>query len=429
MKILLVHNSYLEPGGEDVVVQRESELLRSFGHEVLEYRRSNHEIEQYSWVRRLGLPSRTVWAYDTWREFSDLLQQDRPDVVHVHNTFLMISPSIYSACRDQHVPVVQTLHNYRLLCPAASFFRDRKPCEDCTTQGLWRGIQHACYRNSRMATASVAIMLAVHRQRKTWVELIDRYIALTDFARSKFISAGFPQDKVTVKPNFAYPDPGERTCDGSYALFVGRLSPEKGISTLLDAWCRYSIDIPLRIIGDGPARAQLQSNAAASATRKIVFTGQVSPAQVISAMKEARFLVFPSELYENFPLTIVEAFACGLPVIASDLGAMREIVTDGQTGLLFSPGDPEDLARKIAWACAHPEVMRQLGQQARVEYEAKYTSEANYHTLMDIYHQVIRYRLRERQAPCYNVSADTLAHIPPACPNNRIRLNTTLTFT
>ncbi len=412
MKIFLVHNSYLEPGGEDVVFQRESQLLKSAGHEVLEYRRSNHEIEQYSCVRRLGLLSRTVWARDTWREFRDLLHHDRPDIVHVHNSFLMISPSIYSACCDQNVPVVQTLHNYRLLCPAASFFRDGKPCEDCVTQGLWRGIQHGCYRDSRMATASVAIMLAVHRKRKTWVQMIDRYIALTEFARSKFVNAGLPQDKITVKPNFAYPDPGTRTCDGSYALFVGRLSPEKGIYTLLDARCRSSVDLPLRIIGDGPSSAQLQSRVAASATKKIMFIGRVPQPQVISAMKEARFLVFPSELYENFPLTIVEAFACSLPVIASDLGAMREIVTDGQTGLLFRAGDPEDLARKLAWACAHPEQMRQMGKQARVEYENKYTADANYRMLMGIYHQVISCRFRECELPSYKVSREPFATYP-----------------
>jgi glycosyltransferase involved in cell wall biosynthesis len=411
MKIFLVHNSYLEPGGEDVVFQRESQLLKSAGHEVLEYRRSNLEIERYSWVRRLGLLSRSVWAYDTRREFRDLLHHDRPDIVHVHNTFLMISPSIYSACRDQNVPVVQTLHNYRLLCPAASFFRDGKPCEDCVAHGLWCGIQHGCYRDSRMATASVAIMLAVHRKRKTWVQMVDRYIALTKFARSKFVNAGFPRDKITVKPNFAYPDPGKRTCDGSYALFVGRLSPEKGIYTLLDAWCRSSVDVALRIIGDGPSSAQLQSRVAASATKKIVFMGQVRQPQVISAMKEARFLVFPSEQYENFPLTIAEAFACTLPVIASDLGAMREIVTDGQTGLLFRAGDPEDLARKLAGACAHPEQMRQLGKQARVEYENKYSADANYHMLMDIYHKVID-RFREHELPSCMVSGEPFATHP-----------------
>lgn len=391
MKIVLVHNSYREPGGEDVVFSRESALLKSAGHDVLEYRRSNHEITDDSLVHKIGLLRRTVWASDTREEFSDLLCRDRPDIVHVHNTLLLISPSIYYACREQNVPVVQTLHNYRLLCPAGSFFRDGKPCESCVKNGLWFGIRHGCYRGSKVATAGVALMLALHRAHKTWLQQIDQYIALTEFARSKFVNAGFPPEKITVKPNFASSDPGRKSNTGSFALFVGRLSPEKGIHTLLDAWHKASLNLPLKIIGSGPASEQLQS-CAASSTKQIVFMGQVAEEQVLRAMREAQFLIFPSELYENFPLTIVEAFACGLPVIASDLGAMREIVKNKWTGLLFRAGDSEDLARKIEWACNHLGEMQQLGKQARAEYLHKYTADKNYQILINIYRHVLNER-------------------------------------
>jgi glycosyltransferase involved in cell wall biosynthesis len=262
-------------------------------------------------------------------------------------------------------------------------------CEDCIDGKFWRGVSHGCYRNSRLETAPVALMLMVHHGRKTWAEMVDRYIVLTAFARSRFVKAGLPAEKIVVKPNCVDPDPGQRMGEGSYALCVGRVSQEKGVPTLLKAWHHLPRSFGLRIIGDGPARAQLESEALADGLSNVTFHGQQSRESVVDAMKGARLVIFPSELYENLPLTIIEAFACGVPVLASRLGAMQEIVEDGHTGLFFQPGDAADLARTVTRAWEQAEYMRLLGDQARIEYEAKYTAKANYLRLIDIYQQVI----------------------------------------
>jgi glycosyltransferase involved in cell wall biosynthesis len=389
MKILLVHNTYQQPGGEDVVFSQERQLLESAGHEVLTYCRSNSEIVGYSAPKRLALVGRMAWAQDSRREIASLLHREKPDLVHVHNTFLMVSPTIYAACREARIPVVQTLHNFRLLCPAATFFRDGQVCEECIKHSLWRAVQHGCYRDSRADTSAVALMLAVHRWRRTWTWGVNCFIALSRFSRQKFIEGGIPAEKIAVKPNFLYADPGYRARSGEYALFIGRLSPEKGVVTLLAAWQRLQVRIPLRIIGGGPERELLEAHATQMGLSDLRFLGQLPRDEVIATLRGARFLVFTSELYENFPMTIVEAFACSVPVIASRLGAMQEIVADGRTGLHFLPGDAEDLAQKVEWACTHPKEMEAMGREARAEYEAKYTAERNYPMLMEIYEQAI----------------------------------------
>jgi glycosyltransferase involved in cell wall biosynthesis len=390
MKILLVHNAYQQPGGEDVVFQLERDMLRAAGHEVLEYRRFNDEIKDYSIVRKIALLGRTVWASDSYRDLTHLLQQHRPAIVHLHNAFPLISPSAFWACRNENIPVVQTLHNYRLMCPGGNFCRDGKPCEDCITGKFWQGAVHACYRNSRAETAAVALMLTVHHSRKTWTEMVDSYIVLTAFSKSRYVAGGFPEEKMRVKPNFVDPDPGQRTSRGTYALFAGRLDPEKGIPTLLKAWLQMPHSHTLRILGDGVCRPETE--AFAKVYPNVEFLGWLPHNQVFDQIKGARFVVFPSEWYENLPLVIIEAFACGVPVIASALGAMNEVVEHGRTGLLFRPGDVDDLARTMALAWQQPEYLDRIAENARAEYEAKYTAAANYRQLMRIYLEVIAKR-------------------------------------
>jgi glycosyltransferase involved in cell wall biosynthesis len=390
MKILFVHNGYQQQGGEDVVFQLERDLLRAAGHEVIEYRRSNDEIKSYSMVRRIGLLGRTVWASDSHRDLTNLLRQHRPAIVHVHNAFPLISPSIFWACRNENVPVIQTLHNYRLLCPGGNFFRAGRPCEDCLTGNFWQGAVHGCYRNSRSETAAVALMLSVHHANKTWTEMVDCYIVLTAFSRSRYLKAGFPENKVQVKPNFVDPDPGVRTAKGSYALFAGRLDREKGVPTLLTAWLQLPQGHTLRILGNGVCRPETE--AFAKLHPNVELLDWLPHNQVFDQIKGARFLVFPSEWYENLPLIIIEAFACGVPVIASALGAMQEVVEHGRTGLLFRPGDADDLARTISWAWDQPEYMDRIAENVRAEYEAKYSAAANYRQLINIYEEVIARR-------------------------------------
>ncbi|MGH9683083.1 MAG: glycosyltransferase family 4 protein [Candidatus Acidiferrales bacterium] len=389
MKIVLVHNSYQQPGGEDLVFDHECRLLENHGHQVIAYRRSNHEIDELSSIEKAMLLKRSIWANDTHHGFSQLLARENPDVVHVHNTFLMISPSIYGACRDRGVPVVQTLHNFRLLCPSATFFRDGKVCEECVDRSLLRSVRYGCYRDSRPATASLALMLAWHRHADTWNQMVDCYVALTEFARNKFIASGFPGNRIVVKPNFVDPDPraDHHGCD--YAIFVGRLSPEKGLNVLIDAWARLPKGYSLHIAGDGPERNRLERRVRERNVAGVKFLGRLGHDDTIAALKAAKCLVLPSLCYEGFPMCIAEAFACGVPVICSRLGGMQEIVEDGRTGLLFEPGNAADLAKQIEWVWSHPSDLCVMGLEARREYEERYTAEKNYAQLMGIYEQAV----------------------------------------
>jgi glycosyltransferase involved in cell wall biosynthesis len=382
MKILLVHNQYQIPGGEEVVFEQERELLERAGHTVLTYCRTNYEAESYTGLRKFALVKNIAWSSDTSAALGLLLREERPDVVHVHNTFMMMSSSVFAACREAGIPVVQTLHNFRMFCPAANFIRDGKVCEECAEHTLLRGIRHGCFRNSRAATATVALMIDSQRRRKAYA---DWYVALSEFSRQKFIDHGIPAEKLCVKPNFVHPDPGERTAEGTYAIFAGRLSEEKGLDTLLAAWQRLQHDIPLIIVGDGPLLSPLQKKAAELKLTSVTFAGRLPRPQTQEVIKSAKFLLATSQCYENFPMGIAESFACGVPVICSRLGGMQELVEDGFTGLHFTPGNPAELADKVQWAWSHPEEMCGMGRHARREYLSKYTAEKNYPLLMEIY--------------------------------------------
>lgn len=385
MKILLVHNRYQIPGGEEVVFAQERELLERAGHTVITYCRSNFEAESYTGVRKLALIKNIAWSSETNTSLRQLLREDKPDLVHVHNTFMMMSSSVFAACHDEGIPVVQTLHNFRMFCPAANFIRDGKVCEECTEHSLLRGIQHGCFRNSRAATATVVLALEAQRHRHAYADL---YIALSDFSRRKLVSHGLPADKVFVKPNFVSPDPGERTSEGRYAIFAGRLSEEKGLETLLDAWRQLQCDIPLLIVGDGPLLAPLKKKAEELNLASVTFAGRLPRENTLEAIKQARFLLATSQCYENFPMGIAESFACGVPVICSRLGGMQELVEDGRTGLHFTAGNATELAAKVQWSWSHPEETRAMGKQARQTYLSRYTADQNYPLLMEIYQRI-----------------------------------------
>lgn len=402
MKILVVHNRYRRPGGEDVVFEQERELLEQVGNQVVIYSRTNLEMDAMSSAsQRLIHVKNMVSSSETQREFSKLLVEQKPDVVHIHNTFVMVSPSVYSACAEQDIPVVQTLHNYRLLCPAATLFRDGHPCEECMEHGLMRATRHACYRDSHLATATVALMLSVHRQRHTWDRKVDAYIALSEFARDKFVEGGLPPHKIFVKPNFVSPDPGFGSDPREYALFAGRLSAEKGVGTLLDAWDRLKSSVPLMILGDGPDREQFEARVTPRCSAAVSFMGHLRREETLAMMKKARVVIVPSECYENFPLIIAEAFACGTPVICSRLGAMQEAVEDGRTGIHFTASNADDLANKVDWAWAHPEELAIMGREGRSEFEAKYTAGANYKMLSQIYQRVLRRNTSRSDSPVF----------------------------
>lgn len=387
MKILLVHDFYQNPGGEDRVYRSEGDLLERHGHDVVRYLEHNLRVPN---IGRIRLAFRTVWSRESHSAVRELVRSEKPDVAHVHNTLPLISPAVYYAIRDGGVPVVQTIHNYRPLCLPGEFLRDGRICEDCLGKNVpWPGVLHACYRGSRSASATVASMVSLHRAMGTYTKAVDMYIALTEFGRDKFIEGGIPAEKIVIKPNFVDPDPGVGGGAGGYALFVGRLSEAKGVRTLLRAWERLDRPVPLLVAGDGPL-----ADEALAAARRIPgmrLLGWQSRRKVIELMKNARLLVFPSEWYEGLGLVLIEALATGLPIVTTNLGTMSSIIDDSRTGFHFAPGDPDDLARKVLLAWDHPELER-IRAAARAEYESRYTAERNYEILMEIYEACIAAR-------------------------------------
>jgi glycosyltransferase involved in cell wall biosynthesis len=383
MTVLMVHNEYRQPGGEDIVFFQEASLLESHGHRVIRYQVHNDRTAE---MGPATLATKTVWNSSAYRELSTLIRKEQPRIVHFHNTFPLVSPAGYYAAAG--VPVVQTLHNYRLLCPNGLFFRDGRPCEDCLGKAVpLPGVVHGCYRGNRGATSVVTAMLATHRAVGTWARKVDLYVALTEFARRKYIEGGLPVDRLVVKPNFVSPDPGPGDGDGGYALFVGRLSPEKGLGTLIDAWRGRRAAMPLKVVGDGPL-----ANLVRRASRKnprIELLGRRSIEEVHALMRRAAVLVFPSELYETFGRVAVEAFAAGTPVVAADIGAAAELVDHGRTGVLFRRGDAEDLSVQVRRLARHPHELETMRKVARAEFENKYTAERNYLMLMKIYQSVV----------------------------------------
>ena len=381
LRVLVAHNAYRQAGGEDSVVESEIALLRARGHEVVELRRDNAEIAT---MGRLALAAGTLWSRRAADEAALLIARHRPHVAHVHNTLPLLSPAIHWACARAGVAVVQTLHNFRLACPQAMFLRAGAPCEDCFGRLPLPAIRHACYRGSRAQTALLAASIVLHRGIGTWRSSVDRFIALSEFSRGKFVAAGLPAGRIAVKPNFVDAPPADEDARRDGFLFVGRLSAEKGIDVLAAAFAGN--DGPhVRVVGSGDGAACLGMN-------RVDLRGALPADEVMREMQRARALVLPSLTYENFPRTLAEAYAAGLPVIASRIGSLAELVEDGVTGMLFDSGNPIDLARVIAWADAHPDELAAMGRRARQRYQSLYTPAANYTQLIAIYRAAIAER-------------------------------------
>lgn len=378
MRILIVHNTYQHRGGEDAVVEAEMALLAQHGHDVRLYARDNDEVAA---TGPLALSTQALWSRQTSRDLNEELGIFEPDIVHVHNTLPLISPSVYWAVAAHGIPLVQTLHNFRLLCPQAMLLRHSVVCEDCVGHLPWRAVTRRCYRDSAAQSAVVAGMLTLHRALGTWQQKITRYIALNRFCRDKFVAGGLPAHRIAIKPNFVdCPLPAPRPRDGF--LFVGRLSPEKGLGVAIDAASQAGV--ALRVVGSGPEQALL-----GQAPPSVQGLGPLPGDAVLAQMASAQALVLPSICQENCPRTLVEAFASGLPVIGSRLGGLPELIRDGVNGLLFEPGNAADLSAKLAWAQAHPAEMMQMGREARATYERELSPGVNIVQLLDIYRDAI----------------------------------------
>jgi len=388
MRILIVHNHYgnFATEGEAQVAQHEFELLRSHGHIVSKYEATNAEIEDLTLIGKCQSLLQVGWSKMGYERIKAAIDAFRPDLMHVHNYWFRLTPSVFAAAKERGVATVMSLHNFRLVCPASVFLRKGKPCELCMDGKASRILIHRCYPGGSMLKSLLAYRLYKEtRKRQLLASLVDAYIPLTEFARQKVLAAGLPPEKVYVKPNFMV-DPlngGKPTTPKEGAIYVGRLSPEKGVLGLLEAW--RNIDYPLTIVGDGPQMPE----ARIAGGSQVKFLGNRSHDDVLRLIEQSAFLVFPSEWYEGFPLTLLESMAVGRAAVATDLGPRREMVRDGQTGLLYRSRDIQDFTSKVRRLISDRNLCATMGAAAREVYLAEYTPAKNYQMLIRIYEEAL----------------------------------------
>ncbi len=387
MRVLIIHNYYKIPGGEDTVVANEKKLLESHGHEVFLYTRNNGEMDAYSRLQKLTLPINTVFSLRSYKEVSRILDEKHIDIMHVHNTVCVISPSVYYAAFSKRIPVLQTIHNFRLLCPAATFLRDGFICDECVDHGLMHSIQYACYRSSKLQTFALAFTEAIHKEVCTYKKL--NYICLTDFNKEQLLRINSKRDyidpeRVYVKPNFVL---AERKCipfkeRKDQIIYAGRIDQTKGIKVLFEAWKHIS-QYELVVCGTGPlddwCRRYIESNHISN----IKMLGFVTNNKVLDILSESKATILPTQWYEGFPMTLVESFSCGTPVIGSGIGNVGSIIDEGRNGFYIDPTSSASIV----------EVVNRLTDLCETTYESAkilYSSEQNYKQLIEIYSDVLK---------------------------------------
>ncbi len=389
MKILQVHNRYRSgtPSGENRVVDQEGEALAALGHHVIRFGRSSDEIRQWPVAKKATLPARMFWSRETHRDLKAALREHRPDVVHVHNTFPLLSASVLYACRDMSIPVVATIHNYRLGCPSGTFFRHGSVCHDCLQGSPARSVVHGCYRGSRPATVPLALDMSLHRQ--AWRSLVSAYIFISASQRDLLQVLGLAADRVFVRYNLI-PRRGRPVAARTpTVVYAGRLDEVKGVRLLMAGWDRYRggmsgvPGLKLVIAGGGPLGDEVA--AWASTRPSVELTGTVSSAECTEIISRARAVLLPSAWEEPFGLVAVEAMAAGVPPVAAGHGSFTELITPGVDGVLFSPGDPTALALAITDAEQNPEQYEVYGDQARKTYEERFDPARSVEELLGIY--------------------------------------------
>ena len=405
MNVLIAHNRYKIRGGEDARSEDDVAMLRARGHTVHHYVVNNDGL---SGLQLLTLPVRSIWSQSDYRKIREIIRHERIDIVHVHNYQPLISPAIFHAAHREGVPAVMTLHNYRLICPAGQFLREHRICEECVGKSFaYPGIVHACYRESRIMTGAVAAGLAAHRWIRTWDRSVSAYIVLTEFARNKFTQGGLPAAKLYYRPNFV-PDTGVGKGRGGYVLFVGRLSPEKGINVMLDAWKTIGSSVALKIVGNGPLKESVET--AVKQIPSVELLGRKTPQEVYDIMGNAAAVLVPSVWYEGAPQVILEAFAKGTPAIVSKLGGMESMVDHQRTGLCFEAGNAGALASAVTELISNRESLDRMRQNARAEYEEQYTEPISYDRLLWLY-QSLRAGL---PVPAYAANRTNSPRLPSA---------------
>ncbi len=390
MRVLQVHNFYTQPGGEKMVLNQEKKLLERNGGTVYQFTKDSKSIKSIS--NRLYTLYNLKFSNSIFSEFKICCKINNPDIIHVHNTFPLITPAIFFVANELNIPIVYTLHNYRLLYPNGLLLHKGKVDERTIKGSAYKTIPQKVYRDSYVQTAALAYLIEYHRKRKTWEKYVDQFIALTEFAKNKFIEADIPQNRISVKPNFVI-DPFDeylnlkRSTEPEGFIFIGRISEEKGIKNLITVWLENDLSIPLYILGDGPLKKDLIAKT--KGNDNIVWKGNVDKREVYESLSGCKALLFPSICYEGFPLTIAEAMAIGVPVMCSNIGSQQSIIKDGITGLHYNVQDAKDLLNKIRVLDSNEELVNKLGENSRKEYLEFYTPEKNYDMLIKIYQDVL----------------------------------------
>ena len=392
MRILLVHNRYRSaaPSGENRVVDQEGEALTALGHDVMRFGRSSDEIEQWSMAKKASLPVRAIWSRETYRDLKAVLSQHRPDVVHIHNTFPLLSAAVLYACRDEAVPIVATVHNYKLACANGTFFRHGAVCHDCADGLAVQSVVHGCYRGSPAATAPVALSASLHRQ--AWRSLVSAYVFISASQRDLLRGLRLAPERVFVRYNLIPGHSGSRMARTPTVVYAGRLDEAKGARLLMDGWDRYTgrsgqPGLGLVIAGGGPLEGEVA--AWASTRPSVEMIGQVSSGRCAELIARARAVLLPSAWEETFGLVAVETMAAGVPPIAAAHGSFTELITPGVDGVLFRPGDPAALALAIADVETNPERYEVYGDQARKTYEQRFDPQRSVEELLGIYRYAI----------------------------------------
>jgi len=378
--VLAVHTYYQQRGGEDTVFDTEMEAMRNFGWDVHKLDASNFDLDQMSGAQKaLG----AMWSKSSAEKVRREIERVKPSIVHIHNFFPTLSPSVHWAAKEAGAAVVQTLHNFRLGCLNGAFFREGKMCTDCLGKPPVLGVIRRCYRDSLGASATVFGMLELHRARGTWHKAVDGFIALTGSARDRLIEVGIPADKLHLKPNMVYPDLPLGDGAGRYCLYVGRLTVEKGIPALMRAW-ESSPHLPeLVVAGTGPLEPLVRE--AADRCANIRYVGLQPKAEVVKLMQAAGVLVFPSEWFENCPMVVLESLCVGTPVISSNLLTVKDLLSDGPHAHFFEPGKPDSIASTIANAIQSGVMAPGPRASARRRYEAAFEPKSNLAQLAEIY--------------------------------------------
>jgi glycosyltransferase involved in cell wall biosynthesis len=387
MKILFVHNFYQQHGGEERVLEIDIAILKSKGHQVDLFSLDSKNISSIR--KKIFTAVNLSYSKNSKESLFLKLKEKKFDLVHVHNFFPMLTPSVYDACMEADTPVVQTFHNYRTICANALFLRNNAPCTLCLNGSPYQSVLHGCYRNSRLASFPMAHFIQKHRHEDTWNKKIDKILVPTEFSRQLFIKSGIEEKKISVRIHSLFSDPGfvSNEYRKNNGLFVGRLSKEKGILTLLDALERRQFSDSIHVIGGGELSSAVKNK------KNILPSGHLPVEDVFSAMKNASFLVFPTECFEgSFPLVLMEAMACGLPIIASKIGAIPSFLEDGQDALLFEAGNSHFLALQIEKIAKSASLRMQLAKNARKKFELLFSKEASYEQLIETYQSVLKRR-------------------------------------